>query len=168
MEKQIDTIDIRALIGILRRQNRLIIMACILALGLAGLYLFQATPLYRANALFMIDPSRKNLLETTDPQMLNSTSESARIESEVAILKSDKVLLTTIERAGLISDPEFGPRLGLADKIRMAIGVQVDTDRDPEEITFATLKRLRDAVTAQRSGLTFIVSVGVSSESGEK
>lgn len=168
MIEQQETIDIKILVGVLRRQYRLIVMCVMFFLAVAGAYLFQATPMYRSTALIMVDPSRKNLLESADPQMLNSSSESARIESEVAIVKSDRVLLSAIEKARLMSDPEFGPKMGLTDKIRLALGLEVATERDPISQTYATLKRLREAVTVQRSGLTYLINIGVASESGDK
>lgn len=168
IEQQRESIDLKALMGMLRRQYRLIAMCCLFVLAVAGAYLFQTTPMYRATALVMVDPSRKNLLESTDPQVLNSGSESARIESEVTILTSDKVLLGTIEAAGLMADAEFGPKLGLTDKIRLALGASVPTAQDPTALIYDTLKRLREAVLVRRSGLTYILSVGVASRSGEK
>lgn len=168
MEQHGNDVDIRALLGMLQRQYRLILMVCVLALGLAGLYLFQSTPLYRSSVLVIVDPSRKNLMEAADPQMMNGSSESSRIESEVTIIKSDKVLLTTIKLAGLVTDEEFGPRLGLMDKIRLALGLEVKSDQTPAQLTDATLGRLRNAVTVQRQGLTYILRIGVSSQSREK
>lgn len=162
------TIDIKGLVGMMRRQYRLIAMCCVVVLAVAGAYLFTATPLYRSTALVMVDPSRKNLLESTDPQLLNSGSESARIESEVAILTSDKVLLGTIEAAGLMTDAEFGPKLGLIDKIRLALGVLPDAGQDPGALTSRTLEKLREAISVRRSGLTYILTVSVASQSGEK
>ena len=100
-----DTLTLRDAALVLRRQGRLIALVGILVLGLAGLYLTLAAPLYTAEALVFVDPAQKNLLNPDDNRSLNGTSENARFESEVEILRSDAVAVATIAETGLSSDP---------------------------------------------------------------
>ncbi|MFD1807985.1 hypothetical protein ACFSHQ_06930 [Gemmobacter lanyuensis] len=53
--------------------------------------------------------------------MLNS-----RVDSEVEILRSDATALAVIQAANLIRDPEFGPQLGMLEKIGIALGTDLD------------------------------------------
>ncbi len=162
-----DTIDLRELVGILRRQIRLILLTVFLGLGAAGLYLFYATPMFTATALVLVDPSRKNILDSAESFNVPSSAENARIESEVEIFQSDTVSLATVQSAGLINDAEFGPQLGLTDRIRTAIGLAETAPPTGEELVAATLGKLRDATSIRRRGLTYLISVSVTSESAE-
>ncbi len=163
-----DTIDIRGILAILKRQYRLIGLTVVCTLGLAIAYLFQATPMYRATAMVVVDPSSKNILEADDLRTLSSNSENAKLESELLILKSPKVILSTIDAAGLVSDPEFGPTVGFFDKLKIAIGIDVGADDDPEALLAATMAHLSSAVTATRRAATYIIEVAVLSESPER
>lgn len=160
-----DQIDLRALGAVLRRQYRLAALTLALTLGMALVYLFQATPLYTASSLVLVDPRAKNILEDSDGQGGSTSSENARLESEVVILKSPKVLLQTIQNAGLLGDPEFGPRVGLFDKIKLALGIQLSQGGDNGRILAGVMGRLSQAVTVRRQGATYVLNVSVTSQS---
>ncbi len=165
-----DQIDLRGLIAVLRRQYRLVGLTMVISLGLALAYLFQATPLYTATALVLVDPRTKNILEAGDGSGVSSAAENARLESEVIILKSPKVLLSTVQAAGLISDPEFGPSVSTWDKIKLAVGIgaadeTANSDADTDRLLTGVMRRLARAVTVQRQGLTYVLNVSVTSES---
>jgi succinoglycan biosynthesis transport protein ExoP len=130
-----------------------------------NLYLSLATPLYTSEALILVDPSPKNLLNPEDSRSLTGTSENARLESEVQILRSDAVAVATMEAMGLMNDPEYGPRLGLVSRLRLAVGLGYGAPPEGEALFQATLARLKSATTVRRRDLTFVVSVGVTSES---
>ncbi|MEM7295888.1 MAG: Wzz/FepE/Etk N-terminal domain-containing protein, partial [Pseudomonadota bacterium] len=96
------------LVRVLRRHARLISTAVVLGLGLALIYLFTVTPLYRAQALILVDPVEQNLLAPGQNAAGASTSLTARVESEVEILRSAAMALAVVRDARLVSDPEFG------------------------------------------------------------
>lgn len=159
-----DTIDLRSIVAILRRRVRLILLTVALLLSVAFIYLAQATPLYTARALVLVDTMQKNLLQTGQEASQNAQMASSMIESEVEILRSDAVLLALVAEAGLMNDREFGPTLSLFDRARQALGF-AGVDPTPDRLLNATLNRLRNAVTVRRRGLTNIVEVSVTSES---
>lgn len=162
-----ETIDLRSIVAILRRRVRLILLTVALMLSVAFIYLAQATPLYTARALVLVDTMQKNLLQTGQEASQNAQMASSIIESEVEILRSDAVLLALVAEAGLMSDREFGPTLSLGDRVRQALGF-AGADPTPDRLLNATLNRLRNAVTVRRRGLTSIVEVSVTSESPER
>ncbi|MFN3606938.1 MAG: Wzz/FepE/Etk N-terminal domain-containing protein, partial [Cypionkella sp.] len=61
-EQTVEPLDLRALIAVLRRQYKLALLTVVCTLGLALAYLFQATPMYTATALVLVDPRTKNIL----------------------------------------------------------------------------------------------------------
>ena len=163
-----DTIDLRGLIAVLRRQYKLTLLTVVCCLGMALVYLFQATPLYTATALVLVDPRTKNILSESDTQNAPSNADNARLESEVIILKSPTVLLSTIQNAALLADAEFGPSVGLFDKIKLALGMQIDNADDQAALLAGTMGRLNDAITVRRQGLTYVLNVSVTSKSPER
>ena len=100
-----DLIDIKEIFSILRRQARLIVLTVAVILSIAFIFLVRATPLYTASALLLVDTTQKNLLDPTQAASVNASVENSRIESEVEILKSDSVVLQTIQNGQLFNDP---------------------------------------------------------------
>ncbi len=156
-------IELRNIIAILMRQRRVIGAAFALILGLAGLYLLTVTPSFTATTLVLVDPQQKNLLDPDAGRAGSSASDNARVDSEVEILRSDAVALAVIGSADLIADPEFGPRLGLADKLARAVGTAHAAPAPGAALLAGTLERVRDAVTIRRRGLTHLIAVSASS-----
>lgn len=149
--------------SLVRRQARLIALSVVLGVGGALIYVSLVPPLYTATALLFADPSQKNLLRADDQYSAQSSVENARVESEVEILRSDTVALATAEKLNLMRDPEFGPQLGLGEKLMHAIGEWGPEDRDGAMLVRQTLDRFDKATTIRRRGLTYILAVSVSS-----
>src|SRR5690606_23212552 len=108
--------DLRSIMGLLRRQARLIIATVVLIVAVAGGAILTLKPVYTAATLVLVDPSRKDLLNP-DAQSTSSSSDSARVESEVELVKSQTTLLRAIRDNDLLEDPEFGVSIGLRDRI---------------------------------------------------
>src|SRR5690606_15358251 len=100
-------IDIGGILNLLRRRFGLILATLAACLGLAGLAILALTPTFTASALVLVDASRSTLLDP-ETQRTNAATDTARVDSEVEILRSDAVLLDVIAREGLLADPEFG------------------------------------------------------------
>ncbi|MEO8684693.1 MAG: Wzz/FepE/Etk N-terminal domain-containing protein [Devosia sp.] len=157
-------IDIRGILGLLRRQFRLILITLVSVVAIVGIIVFSLTPIYSSSALVMVDPTNKNLLEP-DAQLGSSSSDNARIDSEVEILRSDSILLKVIDAEKLIADPEFGVSLGLRDRILGFFRLSQPTLPTGQDALNQVLSKLGNAVTAQRRGLTYLISVQASSVS---
>lgn len=159
-------IDIRALIGLLRRQIRQIVVALVLVVGVTALVVFSLTPVYTASTLILVDPRNKNVLDP-DTQAFGSASDSARVDSEVEILRSESTFVSVIRDEDIVSDLEFGVSSGFQDWIATIFGAAVATP-DGEALVQDVISRFRGAVRVQRRGLTYIIDVSVSSTDPEK
>ena len=160
-------IDIRALLGVIRRQSRIILytIASILIVTLA--YLFTVTPKYTAVSLISIEPNRDVLSESV--AALNNTGAiSAAVEGEAEIIKSNDVLLALIRTQGLLDDDEFGVTLSNWDRLRNMIGLEVAEEASGTAELQSSITRLREAISVRRKGLTYLIEVGVTSSSPEK
>ena len=123
-------IDLRGILGLLRRQYRLIVIAVIVIVTLAGIVTFSLKPLYSSTALIMVDTARKNLLDPDAP-LGSGSSDSARIDSEVEILRSDNVLLKVIYNLDLVSDARLGVSLSLREQVLSLLGIVDPAPRRP-------------------------------------
>ncbi|WP_417250035.1 GumC family protein [Celeribacter sp.] len=159
-----EVIDLRSLFSVLRRQFRLIAVTVAVVLGLAALYLVSVTPQYSASTLIFVDPTNKDILLADQSGRPSSGAENARVESEVEILRSPTVLLETLSRANLISDPEFGPSVGLFEKFKIAAGLDVKETADAQDYVRGALTKLTNKVSVRRRGLTYLISVTATSE----
>ena len=163
-----DAIDLRDILFLLRRKLRLILFTIGIGLGIAAIYITAVDPRYTASTLILVDPSNRNLLDSSDDSGQNSRAANAFIESEVEILRSDATALAVIEASNLLSDPEFGPSLSTRDKILQAIGIGAGEERSGQALVNATLGRLKDAISVRRQGLTYLIEVSVTSESADR
>ena len=146
------SIDLRAIVGLIGRQFRLIIAIVLLITTAAAAAFFSLPPGYTATTLVLIDPSRKNLLEPEAPT--SPLGDSARIDSEVEILRSDHILLELIQHDPSVLDPaEPSPLLKLAT----ALGF-VTPDNDADDLT-QQLASLRSAFSIQRRGNTYLIAI---------
>lgn len=167
MENDHYEIDLKAIVALLRRQARLIILTVILVVGLALTYLFAVTPIYTASTLVLIDPAQRDLLGSTE-QRSSADAANARVDGEVEILRSDVIALAVLDEQNLINDPEFRPQISLMERIQRALGFEVAERHTGEGLVQRALERFQRAVSIRRVGLTYIISVSVDSTDPER
>lgn len=160
-------LDLKSIIDLLRRQLWLILITAFAFVALAALYTYSITPKFTATALVLVDTSTKNLLEN-DTRSSNSSMDNARIESEVDILKSDRILIEVIRSNDLISDDEFGIKVRLRDRLLSFLRIPLPPLPTGDQALGSVLTALKSAVTVNRNGLTYLISVGVVSKDPEK
>ena len=86
-----------------------------------------------------------------------------RFDSEVELVKSETTLLKVIDQLKLVDDPEFGVELGLKDTILAFLRLAPSTPPTGDDALQAVMDKLRDALTVQRRGLTFLISISARS-----
>lgn len=162
--EQNDIIAFRDILGVLRRQIRLLVLSALLILGLALVYVLNTTPVFTATTMIYVDTRDKDLLDTSAGSRMNSSAENSRIESEVLILRSPKIAIETIRRADLLATDDYRPQLSFADKARLAVGLDVDTATDASRLLANALEKLAANTAVERQGLTYVISVSADSQ----
>lgn len=152
-------IDLRAILGFLRRQLRLILAVFFAVLVIASAILFAMTPLYTATTLVEVEPYDRNLLLPQN-QLGPAPPADARIEGEVLLARSDNVLLMVIERENLVDSDEFGSARGLAGLLSFQ---REPSQPNSEEALRQTLRKLDARVSTKRHRGTFLMSISASS-----
>lgn len=160
-------IDLRAILGVLRRHVRLIVLVVVTVLVITGGVVYSLKPEYTATTLVYVDTARKDLL---DPEALaggSSAADNARVDSEVEIVRSIPTLLRVIQDANLLNDPEFMPKLGLRQELMAFLRLAEPTLPTGEEALNNLVDRLRGSISVQRRGLTYLIAINSEAASPE-
>ena len=164
----------KAFMAFVRRQFRAIISVWLLILSLAVLYNFTATPRYKAEAVLFIDTHKLNPFQQQNQLGVDMPGDTAMIDSQVEILKSENIALSVIKDQHLVDDPEFvGPDTGLVAGVFNVITAVTATlfgsDGPSSEyaLTRRALGRFAKRLTIKRVGLTYVINVDFKSVNPE-
>ena len=121
-QPQIDSASTRELIdnlfGILRRQYPIIILISACAIALSLVYLFTTPKQYTAHALLLIDQTKMRVFQQQEQVLGDQPLDSAQVETQIELLKSEGVGLAVVKELKLTEDSEAaGPRTGLIGAI---------------------------------------------------
>jgi capsular exopolysaccharide synthesis family protein len=90
----------------LRQQYLVILVSTLLMICVGGVYLLIARPNFIAVATMLIDTRKSQSLQQ-QPSYTDAQTDSAAIESQVRVLRSDNIALAVIKKLQLFNDPEF-------------------------------------------------------------
>jgi polysaccharide biosynthesis transport protein len=174
-ESVANTIDLDAVLAAARRQWKVIVIATSTALLLAVGYIIAATPIYTSSVDILIDSRQFGAVESSRDHA-DLTFNQAAIDSQVEVIKSEKVALSVIRKLKLAEDPEFVEAGFIAKLIATIIQfVQFDPRRNGEEIEDSHLVLERRALSSfeklmqvKRVEKTFVLNVEFSSQSAAK
>lgn len=144
-----------------------IVSACVI---LALLYLFTAAPLFTSTASMVID-TRKVQLFQQQSVLGDIAVDSATVETQVEILKSENISLAVIRDLHLIEDPEFtGSGGGLLGSVIDSVGALFSDGHAPSEfeLTRKALERFEKNRMIKRLGLTYVMEIGFTSKDPTK
>lgn len=159
--------DLRSIVGLMRRQLRLIIIIALVVVGLAALVVYTLTPRYSSSVMLLIDTNQKNLLDPT-AQGSSAAIDSARVDSEIEILQSSALLMQVIADMDLVRDREFGVKLGLVDRAMAFLQIAQPKLPTGEDALARVLGQLKRATSVERLGRTNLLSATVAAENPER
>src|SRR5262245_22478863 len=154
--------------GFVRRQFPVILFVLLLILAVVAVFLFATPPRYTAQAKLIID-SRKVQLFQQQSVLGEIPVESATVESQIEILKSENIALSVIKDLHLIEDPEFvgstggviGAVMGLIPNFFAPPNESKSEESKSElELTLRALGVFQGQLTANRAGQTYVINVG--------
>ncbi|MET4118629.1 succinoglycan biosynthesis transport protein ExoP [Bradyrhizobium sp. JR1.5] len=157
-------------LDIIRRQFPTIIAIVSACVILALLYLFTAAPQFTSTASMVIDTRKVQLFQ--QQSMLGDIAvDSATVETQVEILKSENISLAVIRDLHLTEDPEFTGSGGglLGAVIGSVTGLFSAGHASSEfELTRKALERFANNRTVKRLGLTYVMEIGFTSRDPQK
>lgn len=159
-------------IGMLTRAVRLhwpVIAAAVVACCLIGMvYLLFTQPLFTAKAALLVES--RDTPVTLQPTTSVTQLDPAGVESQVEVLRSERVANAVINNFKLDSDPEFigpgGLRSMLPDAVQDWMGAEETPD--PNELRREVVAGFFDRLSVKRVGLTYVIEVSFSSSSPAK
>jgi succinoglycan biosynthesis transport protein ExoP len=157
-------------IKIISRQFPMMLVIAVVCLVVGLLYLLTASSRFTSTASLVID-TRKVQLFQQQSVLGDVTVDSATVETQVEILKSENISLAVIRDLRLIEDPEFisggGGLLGSA--LGLIGGLFGDKEASSEfELTRKALATFDRSRTVKRLGLTYVMEIGYTSSDPEK
>jgi succinoglycan biosynthesis transport protein ExoP len=153
-------IDLVEAFRVLRRRRALIAGILVLAISGAVIYLTTTPPRYTASSMLLFDIRKSEPFQQQGYP--NVATDSAFVDSQVEVLKSESIARSVIGTLNLQSDPEFAPpEGGLSAAIRGYIQGILGAGTAPVE--FDQLGRvvriLQKNLTIKRFGLTYVINI---------
>jgi succinoglycan biosynthesis transport protein ExoP len=153
-------------INFIRRQYVVIAVAVILTTLLGVVYLITTPPNFTASAKMLIDTRKQQVMFPQQP-MTWDFMESAMVESQVEVLKSENVARAVVKENHLTENPDFvGATKDLWGTVTAAIfGAPPPEVRSETELTKRAVDAVMGGISAKRLGLTYVIEVGFQSKS---
>ena len=166
---------VEAFVGFIRRQFPVIVFVTLLALVLGVTYLVTARPSFTAHAQLLIDGHKLNIFQQRSV-LGDVPIDTARVESQVEVLKSEEVASAVIRKFHLTQDPEFvGPKDSLLGALFKAVFAVFNNNTGSDRTTpsdFALFRSamdtFQDRLSVKRIGLTYVIEIGFRSFDAER
>lgn len=149
----------------------------LVTLSAAILYLLTTTPIYTARAQILIDPKIPQVLRQQTGEAVFAL-DSAQVESEIAVLRSENIAASLIDQLHLLDDSEFTGKdepPAAKQSAGSITGKKDATDAAPAKqppVDFATKRRamatLANNLDVRRAGLSYAIDVYYSSRDPAK
>jgi succinoglycan biosynthesis transport protein ExoP len=160
-------------VSFIRRQFSIILFVTLLAATLSVIYLITARPSFTAQAQLMID-TRKMQIFQQQSILGDIPIDTAQVESQVEVLKSENIASAVIKNLHLTEDPEFiesgGGLLGaLFNAVffgEFGSGVQVPASEF--ELFRRAMGAFQGRLSVNRIGLTYVIQIGFRSFNAER
>ncbi len=154
-----------ALRALIRRQWPYMVLTVIVIVGLAAAYCMTADNKYTATAALIIDSRKTQLLNqqsTSSPMGVDTPLDSATVDSQVEILKSDKVGLAVVKDLDLIHNPEFvsNEKSWLGSVMDLFFDSTPPTEQSLPRIVLMELQR---HLKVKRKALSYLIEVSYKS-----
>lgn len=160
---------ISAAVGLISRQYPVMVITLLLCLGLAGTYLATATKRYTGTAVLMIDSRKMQGLQTQANVGADSSIDSAMVDSQVEVLKSETIASSVIRDLHLLDSPEF---MRSDDGLLRGLS-RLFSDFFPEEkpsdleLLRTAISKVQNGTTIKRVGLSYVIEIAYQSTSPE-
>jgi polysaccharide biosynthesis transport protein len=159
-------------LALISRQYPVMIFTLLLCICLAGVYVFTATKRYTGTAVLVIDSRKMQGLQTQAPTSGGDNPiDSAMVDSQVEILKSEAIAAAVIKDLKLVDSPEFmGGDGGLLSSISDLFSGMFSDSKPPtqEQLLRAALARFASNLSIKRVGVSYVIEIAFQALSQEQ
>ncbi|HLH94743.1 MAG TPA: polysaccharide biosynthesis tyrosine autokinase [Xanthobacteraceae bacterium] len=155
--------------GFFRRQYRIFIIAMSCSIGLGAVYLITTPPRYTARAELLIDSNKVHVLQPHQQALGDVPLDSDQVETQVEVLKSEKIALAVINDQNLTEDPEFlRAEKGVFGRVLGYLGLGSSHKESAAERTRDAVQTFLDLRTVTRIGRTYALALTYTAFSPER
>jgi succinoglycan biosynthesis transport protein ExoP len=157
-------------VSFVRKQFPVIVFVSLLAIVLGVIYLTTTRPSFTAQAQLMID-ARKLQVFQQQSILGDNPIDTAQVESQVEVLKSENVALAVIKNLRLTEDPEFVGSGGgwLGTLLSFVFSPFGSDDATSEfELNRHAIRAFQDRLSIKRVGLSYVIQIGFRSFDGQR
>ena len=159
---------IASFVSLARRRLGILILIFCVSLLCGVVYLYVAPPGFMAKAELLIDTKKAQPFPQQQSSATDLAMDSAAVDSQIQVLKSENVASAVIKELNLTNDPEFiGSRPGVLGTI---LGYLTSSDGPPSEfeVQQRAHKAFERGLIARRIGTTYVIEVGFLSLNPER
>lgn len=159
-----------SLVVFVRRQWPLMLAVVVASVILGIVYILNTPPSFSAQATMIIDTHKVNILQQQS-LIGDLPIDSATVESQVEILRSENIALAVIKQLRLTDDPEFvGPGGGLIGNVAGLLTGWMGSAPRPSEYDLQRTATgvFSKALTVKRVGLTYIIEIAFRAQSPQR
>ncbi|WP_246791341.1 polysaccharide biosynthesis tyrosine autokinase [Bradyrhizobium commune] len=143
------------------------IITLLVCFGLIGTYLLVAPKRYTGTAVLMIDSRKMQGLQTQSQPGTDNPIDSAMVDSQVEVLKSETIASAVIRDLRLLDSPEFmsaggGVLAGLSQLFADLFPEQKPSDL---ELMRNAIWQIQNGLTIKRVGLSYVIEIAYQSTS---
>ena len=144
------------------RQNWRTILACVaVALAIAMAIIATSRPIYIGSARILFDPRRaETYRQNSDRELAQFSIDTAQLESQIQLLRSEQVSRTVIEAHRLDQDPEF---TNPAPSLRSFLRSLLATEAPPPASYSAVSNEFDSRLDVRRLGQSYVLQVSFQS-----
>ena len=154
-------LTLRDLLRFVQLRRYSLLAPTVLALGLAYGYLQVALPTYSARTQLIIDARLPQFIPGHNEETILAW-DSAQVESEIAVLSSERIAGAVVTQLGLDHDADFRAQPGTLDRLRDLIGLRKpDPQKKPDRFREA-LNLIQEGLSVRRSGLSYAIDISFS------
>jgi succinoglycan biosynthesis transport protein ExoP len=152
------------------RQYPVMIFTLLLCIGLAGVYVLTAPKRYSGTAVLLIDSRKMQGLQTQAPTGGDNPIDSAMVDSQVEILKSETIASAVIKDLRLTDSPEFtGKEGGLLSSIgELFSGMFPESPPTDDQLLRTAIGRFANNLSIKRVGLSYVIEISYQSLSPDQ
>jgi polysaccharide biosynthesis transport protein len=158
----------------LHRQFSVIVFMFLVTVALGAAYIFTSTPYYTAHAVLVMDSQKNRLFEGQSP-FGDLPIDSAAVDTQIAILNSQKIALSVIKDLHLNEDSEFtSPKAGIlgiivnsiSNAITSALNFMspspqaVSEPASQDRLTQTAVNAFQKNLAVERVGMTYAIDIG--------
>ncbi|MGL4635489.1 MAG: GumC family protein [Beijerinckiaceae bacterium] len=148
MSPAAQAISVTDLAPVVRRYAGLVFGVISIFVSAAVVYILTATPTFVATTQLLIE-SQKGQPFMLEPGLLDLTIDNAHVESQVEVIRSERISLAVIRQLGLTADPEFRG--------------ETDPGSEAERLR-PSIRNFAERLGVRRIGQSYVIEVAFRSE----